>query len=383
MSQLGRIGGQVLTDNLLRAGVDLAFETNLLYLDVNNQQIGIKDATPIYTLDVNNNIYTNELTVVTQLAPGNLRFNAPNTISTSVGGIDVYINGGGDIFHDRLATNNLIIDGNQISSISNSNIVLDPNGSGTVELLANTDIVGDLAVSGIVGDPVVLGNITLSGNLTSLGTIIIGDSPMDTVTISPDFSQSIIPGDDVTYALGADAGDSSPRRWTEIHAPQWQGISTGAWPGSGLVSPFITVSSQMTLDGNINKISAIQSNEDIFLNPYTGITDIENTKWQINTITNLGNTTLTLASTGTGYYLFAGTNGMVVPSGSGDSAYAPGTPQNQRRASPDVGETRWNIDENYLECYDGSVWAVSTGGGISVTVELAEDLGHAYTLMLG
>jgi hypothetical protein len=74
---------------------------------------------------------------------------------------------------------------------------------------------------------------------------------------------------------------------------------------------------------------------------------------------------------------------MVVPSGSGDSAYAPGTPQNQRRASPDVGETRWNIDENYLECYDGSVWAVSTGGGISVTVELAEDLGHAYTLMLG
>jgi len=364
MSQLGRIGGQVLTDNLLRAGVDLAFETDLLYLDVTNNRIGIKDATPIYDLDVNSNIRTNNLTVTTQAALGNLRFNAPNTISTSVGGIDVYINGGGDLFHDRLATNNLIIDGNQISSISNSNIVLDPNGSGTVELLANTDIVGDLAVSG---------NITLPGNLTSLGTIIIGDSPIDTVTISPDFSQSIIPGDDVTYALGADAGDSSPRRWTEIHAPQWQGISTGAWPGSGLVSPFITVSSQVTLDGNINKISAIQSNEDIFLNPDTGITDIENTKWQINTITNLGNTTLTLASTGTGYYLFAGTNGMVVPSGS----------DAERRVSPDVGETRWNTDENYLECYDGSVWAVSTGGGISVTVELAEDLGHAYTLMLG
>ncbi len=34
MSQLGRIGGQVLTDNLLRAGIDLAFETDLLYLNV-------------------------------------------------------------------------------------------------------------------------------------------------------------------------------------------------------------------------------------------------------------------------------------------------------------------------------------------------------------
>jgi hypothetical protein len=93
MSQLGRIGGQVLTDNLLRAGVDLAFETDLLYLDVNNQQIGIKDSTPVYTLDVNNNIYTNDLTAVTQLAPGNLRLNSPETITTSVGGIDVYING--------------------------------------------------------------------------------------------------------------------------------------------------------------------------------------------------------------------------------------------------------------------------------------------------
>ena len=364
MSQLGRISGPVLTDNLLRAGVDLAFETDLLYLDVTNNRIGIKDSTPIYDLDVNGNIFTNELTVTTQAALGNLRINAPNTFSTSVGGIDVFINGGGEILHDRVITNNLVVDGNQISSISNSNIVLDPNGSGTVELRANTDIVGDLAVTG---------NITLPGNLTSLGTVIVGDSPIDTVTISPDFTQSIIPGDDATYALGADAGDSSPRRWTELHAPQWQGISTGAWPGSGLVSPFVTVSSQLTLNGNINKISAIQSNEDVFLNPNTGITDIENIQWQINNITNLSNTALTIVGTGIGYYQFAGTNGMVIPAG--DSS--------QRRASPEVGETRWNTDEGYLECYDGTVWVVSTGGGIEVTVEIMEDLGHAYTLMLG
>jgi hypothetical protein len=139
------------------------------------------------------------------------------------------------------------------------------------------------------------------------------------------------------------------------------------------VSPFVTVSSQLTLNGNINKISAIQSNEDVFLNPNTGITDIENIQWQINNITNLSNTALTIVGTGIGYYQFAGTNGMVIPAG--DSS--------QRRASPEVGETRWNTDEGYLECYDGTVWAVSTGGGIEVTVEIMEDLGHAYTLMLG
>ena len=364
MSQLGRIGGQVLTDNLLRAGVDLAFETDLLYLDVTNNRIGVRDSTPIYDLDVNSNIQTNELTVTNQAALGNLRINAPNTFSTSVGGIDVYINGGGEIFHDRVITNNLVFDGNQISSISNSNIILDPNGTGTVELRANTDITGDLAVTG---------NITMSGDLTGLGTLTLGDQTIDTVTVNTDFTQSIIPGDDVTYALGADAGDSSPRRWAELHSPGWQNISTGIWPGSGLVTSLVTVSGQMSLDGNINKISAIQSNEDILLSPNTGITDIENIQWQINDITNLSNTALTVVGTGIGYYQFAGTNGMVIPAGD----------NSQRRASPEVGETRWNTDEGYLECYDGTVWAVSTGGGIDVTVEIMEDLGHVYTLMLG
>jgi hypothetical protein len=374
MSQLGRIGGQVLTDNLLRAGVDLAFETDLLYLDVTNQQIGIKDSTPVYTLDVNSNINTNDLTAVTQLAPGNLRLNSPETITTSVGGIDVYINGGGEIFHDRLATDNLVLDGNLISSVSNSNIVLDPNGSGTVELKADTNITGDLSVTG---------NISMSGNLTGLGTLTFGDQTLDTVTINTDFTQSIIPGDDLTFAMGADAGDSSARRWSQAHAPDWTYITTGAWPGSGLRPQSVIVSDQISLDGSINKISTIQSNEDIILNPYTGITFIENTKWQSNDITNLLNTPLTIATTGTGYYVFSGNNGMIIPAGTGDPAYAPGTPQNQRRASPVVGETRWNTDLAYLECYDGSVWAVSTGGGIEVTTEIMEDLGHVYTLMLG
>jgi hypothetical protein len=363
MSQLGRIGGQVLTDNLLRAGIDLAFETDLLYLDVTNQQIGIKDSTPVYTLDVNSNINTNDLTVVTQLAPGNLRLNSPETITTSVGGIDVYISGG-EIFHDRLATANLVLDGNLISSISNSNIVLDPNGSGTVELQADTNITGDLAVSG---------NISMSGNLTGLGTLTFGDQTLDTVTINTDFTQSIIPGDNSTYALGADAGDSSTRRWAELHTPEWQYIDTGAWPGSGLQSQFTTVSEQLLLDGTINKISAVQSNDDVILNPHTGITFIENTRWQNNDITNLLNTPLTLASTGTGYFNITGTNAMVIPSGN----------DSQRRISPELGETRWSTEQQYLECYDGSVWIVATGGGEIVTQQYMEDLGFIYSAILG
>jgi len=364
MSQLGRIGGQVLTDNLLRAGVDLAFETDLLYLDVNNRQIGMRDSTPVYTLDVNNNIRTNDLTAVTQIAPGNLRINSLETITTSVGGIDVYINGGGEIFHDRLVTANLVLDGNLISSVSNSNIVLDPNGSGTVQLLADTNITGNLAVSG---------NITMSGNLTGLGTLTFGDQTLDTVTINTDFTQSIIPGDDLTYAMGADAGDSTARRWSQVHAPDWTYITTGAWPGSGLKPQSAVVSDQLRLDGTINKISASQSNDDVILLPDTGVTRIESTQWQDNEITNLLNTPLTFASTGIGYTRFMGDNAVLIPAGT----------DLQRRASPEVGETRWNTDQDYLECYDGTVWAVSTGGGVEVDVLIMEDLSHVYTLMLG
>jgi hypothetical protein len=364
MSQLGRIGGQVLTDNLLRAGVDLAFETDLLYLDVNNRQIGMRDSTPVYTLDVNNNIRTNDLTAVTQIAPGNLRINSLETITTSVGGIDVYINGGGEIFHDRLVTDNLVLDGNLISSVSNSNIVLDPNGSGTVQLLADTNITGNLAVSG---------NITMSGNLTGLGTLTFGDQTLDTVTINTDFTQSIIPGDDLTYAMGADAGDSTARRWSQAHALDWTYITTGAWPGSGLKPQSAVVSDQLRLDGTINKISASQSNDDVILLPDTGVTRIESTQWQDNEITNLLNTPLTFASTGIGYTRFMGDNAVLIPAGT----------DLQRRASPEVGETRWNTDQDYLECYDGTVWAVSTGGGVEVDVLIMEDLSHVYTLMLG
>lgn len=359
MSQIGRIGGQVLTDNLLRAGVDLAFETDLLYLDVTNRRIGIRDSSPTYDLDVNSSIRTTDLTVDTQLAPGNLRINSPQTISTSVGGIDIFINGNGDLYHDRLITDNLLLDGNLISSLSNSNIVLDPNGSGTVELLADTNITGDLLVSG---------NINMSGNLTGLGTLTLGDQTFDTVTVNTDFTQDLLPGVDLTYDLGTDL-----KRWADLWTPDWTNITTGAWPGSGLRPSGMTISDQITIDGVSNTIFSSQSNDDILLSPDTGIVYIESTKWENNYITNLQNTPLTIAGTGIGYLKIAGTNAMVIPAG----------PDSAKPSSPELGATRWNTDQQYLECWDGSVWVVSIGSGPIVTVNDMTELGEIYTLILG
>ena len=49
---IGRITGQMLSANLARSGTDLAFETNLLALDVTNSRVGVGTASPATTLHV-------------------------------------------------------------------------------------------------------------------------------------------------------------------------------------------------------------------------------------------------------------------------------------------------------------------------------------------
>ena len=53
---IGRISGSVLKANLTRNGTDLAFETNLLYLDVTNSRIGIGTSSPATELDVSGTV---------------------------------------------------------------------------------------------------------------------------------------------------------------------------------------------------------------------------------------------------------------------------------------------------------------------------------------
>lgn len=358
VSALGRISGKLLSEDLLRQGVDLTFrngsaDPDILYLDVNNMRVGINANPPVYDLDIGTDLKTTNLQAVSQAAIDNVIFSAPKTITTSVGTLHIRPYGIDPVmFHDKLTTSALEFNDNYIGSFTNQNIRLDPNGSGTVQIYANTNIIGDLGVSG---------NILVSGNLQSAGTVTVGDQPLDTVTIVPDFTQSIIPGVDNTYDLG-----TALKRWSELHAPDWTHIDN-VRPQSVLVS------TQLKLDGVANKISAQQSNDDVLLSPDTGITYIERLKFQADEITNLNNTAITFANTGIGYTRFMGTNAISVPAGT----------DAERRASPELGETRWSTQQAYLECFDGTVWVVSTGGGEEVTTPIMEDLGNVYSLILG
>ena len=53
---VGKISGPLLAPNLERSGTDWSVDTDLLYLNVNDQRIGFATDVPDATLSINNNL---------------------------------------------------------------------------------------------------------------------------------------------------------------------------------------------------------------------------------------------------------------------------------------------------------------------------------------
>jgi len=220
---IGRISGPLLAPNLLRDGVDLAFETNLLYLNVSSGLIGIKKTNPAYELDVNGTINANNLKVV---------YTGPGTGQSQLG--------------------QLIINSGTIAT-SVGPITLQPSANGMINLVGNT---------------LVTGNLHATGNITADGNIILGNNTAtDTVTFGSEITSDIIPAVDQQYNLG-----SASKSWLDGYISNIitnQISSTGTItinPGSNLLeinaelrvqgknpigtAPVITNVLHVTVDGN-------------------------------------------------------------------------------------------------------------------------------------
>ena len=186
MSAIGRISGPLLKSNLIRNGIDLAFETDLLYLDVNNQRIGIKNATPQYELDITGTIRATNLRITNRADIGDINVQG-NTIWSD----NQYLNLGtldNIVYNNKLRVDDIDVEGNVISTnVSNSNLELRPNGTGEVHVYSNMDVDG---------------NIHATGNITADGNITLGDADTDNITFNADVASNIIPDIDRTYTLG-------------------------------------------------------------------------------------------------------------------------------------------------------------------------------------
>ena len=200
MSQLGRISGGVLQDNLLRQGVNLNFknttsDTALLQLDVNNSRIGINTEAP-----------SDDLTIVSTYSSVNLLADYLNTgnysiqnneIVNNVGSI--FITSADYIFATSITTANLKFDFNTVrSTTSNSDIEIRPDGTGTLNIHSNWNVTGNLHATG---------NITVGGNLT------LGDNDTDSVDFESDVNSDIVPDLNNTYSLG-----SPSKKWLNLYS---------------------------------------------------------------------------------------------------------------------------------------------------------------------
>ena len=386
---VGKISGKMLgkrvtdlLDNLERNGIDLAFDTDLMYLKVGPYRAPSID--PITHLpniyedgDPSGNVsatgrgiginidgFSNDLTVngsahissnLTAIGStatfSNIVFNNTNNISSVTGniviaptGADAYVRYG-EVQNTALKIKDNYI---QVTGVDQS-IVFDASGTGRIEIQSNASVAGDLSVGT---------DIIAHSDVTIAGQLIIGNNPIDTITVNTDFTQTIEPGVNNSYDLG-----SSDKKWRTLYL-------NGSVNITSAVITELRISEQTSFSGNT--ITTIRSNDNLNLFSDTGIIALEDLTIEDNIISNTLNTPLTFKSTGRGYVRFDSTNAVAIPAG-----------DISQRPFGVIGETRWNTDLQYLECFDGSIYQVATGGGTVVTATVMQELGEIYSLILG
>lgn len=218
MPEIGRISGPLLKSNLARDGVPLAFETDLLYLNVSdanpaNHKIGIKNTNPGYTLDISGTIRTREVLLVKE-APG-----GPNAFA--------------DI-------DDINIDGNKIQTAVGNLVLQAATNTDRIQINSNTKISADLEVTG---------DITLGGSIN------IGDANTDNVVFGADINSSIIPNITGTYDLGSPTKTWRTGYFNELNV---NGVSVGNITVEGSF-----VNDQIEIVGNT--IRTFRSNADLEL----------------------------------------------------------------------------------------------------------------------
>ena len=200
---VGRITGPLLKANLLRDGVPLAFETDLLYLDVVTGRVGIKTATPTHELTVNGTTRTtNLITTEADIATFNI---AGSTISSSNSQITLQPSGANAVvYQGKIITGDLQISANTIeTTVTDLDLEIKTVGTGEVNINSNV---------------LVNGNLHATGTITADGDIQLGNNlAEDTITFSAEITSNLIPGlDDITslpkYTLGSDAN-----RWNNLY----------------------------------------------------------------------------------------------------------------------------------------------------------------------
>jgi uncharacterized Zn ribbon protein len=188
---VGKISGQMLESNLLRRDMqtgdeNLSFETDLIYLDVFNNRVGIKTDTPFRPLLVNSVFNSTTLNVDNELTILDFTISS-NTIALNSGNIELSATGpGAEIQASALQAGNIKIDQDGILNTNlNQDINLTPTG--TVNFYNQIEVDG---------------NLHTTGNITADGNLVFGDSDTDQIVFNAAIASDIIPDITDTYSIG-------------------------------------------------------------------------------------------------------------------------------------------------------------------------------------
>lgn len=314
---VGRISGPLLKSNLLREGVDLAFESDLLYLDVTNRRVGINTASPSHDLTVNGTTRTTRLEALSQLDIDQITITG-NTIFSNLGNLNLLPASNGVVYQSRLTIDDFVIENNEIAiTAPNQDFVISTQGTGIVDIRASSEINGDLTVNG---------NLNVAGTTTLTGNIQFGNEPTDTISFTARIASDILPSQNAVYNLGSQA-----LQWNEF------------WARRAFISD---------IEINTNYIQTTVSNADLELRGNgVGSVRVEDIFVNQNTISTSSGTDLVLRPQGSGIVSINSNTALQIPRGT----------TAQRPASPISGMIRYNTDNNNYEGFDGTYWRVLNG----------------------
>ena len=147
--EFGRISGPLLTDNLLRSGINLAFDTDVMYLNVNNKFVGFNTDTPVRTLDIFGDVYSDDLIINTQADIAHFSFGGTGTLDQIANYINENIYITPDQSTDPIiqlngigSTNKFNFVGSELTGFTDQNIIFDPTG----RLVLGTGVTATLVV---------------------------------------------------------------------------------------------------------------------------------------------------------------------------------------------------------------------------------------------
>ena len=335
---IGRIGGPMLKENLVRQGVDLSFETDLLYLDVNNMRIGVNTATPNVAMDINgvtrfkSNLQVDGSTISTYASNGNITLTPHGTGKVRVSYLTEtripFVGPNGSIIDspnltfdgttlniENLGLGNLSISGNNIQTTNvNGNIVLDPEGTGTV-IIETTDVEANrVFYSGTNKE------ILTNANLTFNGSNLVLTGVADISTLNVDTISSLVTNGNIR--LSPNGNGNVLLENSLAHKIVYTGLGLELLTTANLKYDGTTFQS-----GNItlsdNTIGSADVNGNIYLDP-----------------------------NGTGRVVIVGNNSITIPAG-----------DTSERPTGSIGDIRYNTDIDALEYYNGVVWSsIQTAG---------------------